>query len=76
VLGAIAADDRGWGLREPCTITLLPFYELNQEKHVFNENDGRRLEVIPTIVKGLTLSGLVAPPREKHLVVNKLFLIT
>jgi hypothetical protein len=48
--GAAAADDRGWGLREAYTMTLLPFHELNQEKKFFSGGDERRLEAIPTMV--------------------------
>jgi hypothetical protein len=35
--GPVAADDRDWGLREPYTMTLLPFHELNQEKSFLAE---------------------------------------
>jgi len=45
--------DRGWGMREPCTMTLLLFYKLNQEKKFFRVDVERLLEALPGIIKDL-----------------------
>ena len=37
---AVVTDDKGWGLREPYTMMLLPFHELNQEKSFLMEMMG------------------------------------
>lgn len=54
-----------WGMRGLCAMTKLSSDELNQEKMIFSGGDGKRLEVIPTIVKGL-IPFIICSGRSKY----------